>query len=235
MAATGMAVAAPGLAGETALAPPVLTMVVAGLPAGAGLIPGFTAALAATAPTAAAATPAATGATGTGFAAGKLPPARTAAGGRLGLTVMRAVSLGGADLTMVVPDLLLASGIGAGEVAAAFRGAAPGGGGVTTVVAGVGGGGGVVRAAGATGRTGLAGAMGGIGAIGAGTTGLTGLTGSTAAGGGLIPGATGAGGRVDFTGETPPGIGMTGGGGPAFGVPVGVAVGMVSMGCILLG
>jgi hypothetical protein len=40
-----------------------------------------------------------------------------------------------------------------------------------------------------------------------------------------------------FTGETPPGVGMTGGGAPAFGVPDMEVVGggVVSMVCVLLG
>ena len=98
--------AAPGMGfvgGNTtrAVTEPALTTVVAGLEVDAGLA----AALAAIAAPAAATT------IGTvppaGFGAGKLPPGRTALGGRLGLTVIRAVSLGGAVFTMEVPDLPL--------------------------------------------------------------------------------------------------------------------------------
>lgn len=105
--------------GPAALVVPVLTIVVAGLEADVGLAT----VLATTAAPAAAAT---TGtAPTTGFAVGKLPPARTAVGGRLGLTVMRAVSLGGALLTMDVPDLLLGSGLAAGVEEAGFSGTPP--------------------------------------------------------------------------------------------------------------
>jgi len=84
---------------ERAVVMPVVTTVVAGLDVDAGLA----------AVLAAIAAPAAATTIGTvpaeGFVTGKLPPARTAAGGRLGLTVMRAVSLGGAVLTTEVPVL----------------------------------------------------------------------------------------------------------------------------------
>jgi len=79
---------------------PVLTMVVAGLEA----------------PVAAAATGVA------GFPAWKLPT-RAGEAGRLGLTVMRAVSLGGAVLTMEVPVLVLTSVGAAGTEAAGLSGA----------------------------------------------------------------------------------------------------------------
>jgi len=95
--------------------------------------PVFGLAVAATAFTApAAATVAAAAATGVvpdaGLTVGKLPtPARgTAAAapplGRLGFTVMRAVSLGGAFLITEVPDFLFPSGVNAGLDAAGFMG-----------------------------------------------------------------------------------------------------------------
>ena len=165
---------------------PVLTMVVAGFVAATGLAAG-----AAPAPT-----------------PGKLPPpARGATVGRLGLTVMRAVSLGGALLTTEVPVLLFGSRGTAGVEAMGLSGTLTGGGGVTTVVAGA--------VPGTIGLTGLGG-----------LTGLTGLTGRTAPGPGLAPGETGAGGvtgatgatgAIGLTGETALGAGMTGGGGPALG------------------
>ena len=54
-----------------------------------------------------------------------IPPAgrAVAALGRLGLTVMRAVSLGGAALTTVVPDFLFGSGMTAADGASGFIGA----------------------------------------------------------------------------------------------------------------
>jgi hypothetical protein len=219
LGAEATAEAETGLAEATAtLVVPVLTIVVAGLEAAAGLA----IALTATAAPAAAATGTAPAAAG--FAIGKLPPARTGAPGRFGLTVMRAVSLGGADLTMVVPDLLLGSEVEAGVEDTGFNGTLPGAGGVTTVVAGA-----------PPGTTGLMG-LGGGGATAPGTMGLIGLTGRTAPGLGFAPGRTGAGGITGFTGETPPGAGITGGGGPALGVPVeGIDVGGVSMGCVLRG
>ena len=183
----------------------VLTMVVAGLAPRAGLA---ATALAATAPaTAPPATAAATGmAPAAGLAVGTFPTGRAGAG-KFGLTVIRDVSLGGALLTMVVPDLLLASGIIAGVEEDGFSGAP--GGGVTTVVAADG----EVAGGGTLGTTGLTG-LNGAGGV----TGLIGLGGATAASAGLAPGRTGAGG-IGLTGETPPGAGMTGGGGLAFSVP----------------
>lgn len=217
----GAAVATEGLieAAATLGAPAVLTIVVAGLPpATTGLATG----LAATAAPAATATAGA--APATAFATGKFPGARTAATGRLGLTVIRAVSLGGAVLTMEVPVLPLGWGIDAGTEATGFIGML-GGGGTTTVVAGVDEAGGVPP--GTTGLTGLNGATGLSGPAG---------TGRTAPGPGLAPGRTGAGGIAGFTGETPTGAGLTGGGGPALGVPdMGVEVGDSMMGCVLRG
>ena len=149
---------APGAAGLTvaarAVAPLDLTMVVAGL--AVGLAPAAT--------TAAAAAPAT--ATGTaepaGFAVGKLPPARTAVPGRLGLTVMRAVSFGGGVLTMEVPVLAFGSGTGIGAAEPGFRGTLVGGGGAITDAAGV-----------------PPGPMGLTGAMGAGPPGMMGLIGLT--------------------------------------------------------
>ena len=208
--ATGLAMAA------ATLAVPVLTIVVAGLEAAGGLAT----ALAATAAPATAAT--AGTAPATGFAMGKLPPARTAVGGRLGLTVMRAVSFGGAVLTMEVPVLLLGSGVEAGVEETGFNGALPRGGRPITSVGGVGDVAGVVP--GTIGLTGLTGATapGTTGLMGlTGTTGLMGLTGTPAAGPALAPGRTGAGGITGFAGETTTVAGVTEGGGPALGVPDG--------------
>jgi collagen type I/II/III/V/XI/XXIV/XXVII alpha len=184
MAGTGtVELAAPGLtvAGTTVGVAADLTMVVAGLGALAGLATALATTAFATTAAPAAATPAATG-----FATGRFPTARTAAGGRLGLTVMRAVSLGGALLTMVVPDLLFGSVIEPGVEAAGFSGTPPGGGGVTSVVAGATGAGGVTGVIGAGGVPGTSGltALNGAGAIAA-----TGLIGETGAGG--APGAAG--------------------------------------------
>ena len=221
-AAEGLTVAAATLGAAADL-----TMVVAGLLAPAGLTPALaaTTAVAATAPAAAA-----TGiAPAAGLAVGILLTGLAAVGGRFGLTVMRAVSLGGALLTMVVPDFPPASGTGIGLAEAGLSGT-PGGGGVTRVVAGVmiGAGGGTVGTTALRGDTGAGGA--------AGATGLKGLGGRTAAGAGLAPGRTGAGGITGLTGETPPGAGMTGGGGPALGVPDVIGgVGRLSMGCVLRG
>lgn len=81
---------------------PVLTMVVAGLEAPAG---------------------AAAAATGVpGFPPWKLPT-RAGEAGRLGLTVMRAVSFGGAVLTMEVPVLVLTACGAAGTEATGLSGA----------------------------------------------------------------------------------------------------------------
>lgn len=114
-AATGLAATA-----RAVVAPPPLTIVVAGL---AEATAGLATALAATT------APAAGTATGTppaaGFATGKLPPVRTAAAGRLGLTVMRAVSLGGGLLMMEVPVLEDAPGIAAGAGKTGFIGTVP--------------------------------------------------------------------------------------------------------------
>lgn len=175
--------------GVAAFVVPVFTMVVAGFPP---LAPDLGAA------TAPAAAPTAKAAAGTGLGAAEGTFAgRAGAAGRLGLTVMRAVSLGGADLTTAVPVFALGSGGGATGVAVAgFRGATPGAGGTA-----------------APGVTGL------TGKTAPGATGLTGLTGAAAAG---LAGAAGD-------------VGMTGGGGPALGVPTGVGGGGVSMACVLLG
>lgn len=190
-----------------------LTMVVAGLPEPA------LAATTAAAPAAAAAT---MGTAPAGFAVGILPGDRTAAAGRFGLTVMRAVSFGGADLTMEVPVLLLGGGTGTGDETTGFSGTLPGGGGTTTVVAGVEGVTGVIP-----------GAIGLIGLNGA--TGLIGLTGRTAPGPDFAAGRTGAGGIPGLAGATAPGVGITGGGGPAFGVPDGDAGVFGSKDCVLRG
>ena len=173
-----------------------------------------------------------------GFAPGILPTGRAGEAGRLGLTVMRAVSLGGADLTMAVPDLVLGAGGVAGDEEAGFSGAFPGGGGVTSVVAGAGGGVTTVVAAavdeGVAGTTGLTGLSG---AIAPGVIGLIGLTGRTAAAGGLAPGRIGAGGMPGFAGAPLMGAGRTGGGGAALGVMAAgiVAGGGGSMACVLRG
>lgn len=226
------AAAAVGFGAATTLAVLPLTMVVAGLAAltaGFG-VPALTATAPATAPAAAAAT------TGTapaaGLAVGMLFPARTAVAGRFGLTVMRAVSLGGALLTMVVPDLGFWAPVGAGTAAAGFIGTPPGGGGVTTAVAAAG-----AVGAGGTAAIGAAGFEGTTGAGAPGAAGRTGLTGRTAPGA-FAPGNTGAGGMTGAGGNgragAPGAGGITGGGGPALGVPVGVE-GVLSMGCVLLG
>jgi len=221
----------PDLEGDVEIfAEPGFMMVVAGF--ATGLAVGLAAPAATAAPTAAPA--AAAAAIGTapaaGFAVGRFSPGRAAPAGRFGLTVMRAVSFGGALLTTAVPDLLFGSVTPeAGEVTTGFSGPAPGAGGVTTVVAAAG------WAANVVGRTGLTGATGAIGATGAAPTGLMGLTGSTAAGAGLTPGGTGATGATGLMGETPPAVGMTGGGGTGLGAPVGVGLGGVSIACVRRG
>lgn len=131
--------------------------------------------------------------------AGTATAGRTAPGapGRLGLTVMRAVSLGGAllttdvpVLTTEVPDLGLVSGVAVGVAARGLSGGlAPGL------------------------PTGEIGLMGETGETPPGVIGLIGLTG---AGGapveGLANGWTGAGGVEGFTGMPPPLPGVDGGG-----------------------
>jgi len=176
-------------------------------------------------------------AAGLGAPPGRLPTGRAGEAGRLGLTVMRAVSLGGADLTIVVPDLPPAETGVAGVEAVGFNGTLTGAGGVTTVVAAAGPGGGVttvVAAAvvgGADGTTGLTGLKG---VTAPGVTGLTGLTGRTAPAAGLA-GRTGAGGMPGFAGAPPMGAGMTGGGGPALGAMAPGKTGACSMTCVLRG
>src|ERR1700679_3936299 len=102
-------------------------MVVAGLPPLATAL-GAAASMAA-APAKAPTAPAATTAPGTGLGVGA-PDARTGvAAGRLGLTVMRAVSFGGADLTTVVPVFALGSASGVAGVSAAGLSGATGAGG----------------------------------------------------------------------------------------------------------
>lgn len=216
-AETGLAVALTAgfaTAARAVVAPPDLMIVVAGFEA--------TTAVPATAAAAPTAAPAATAGTrpagAAGLAVGKFPPRP----GRLGLTVMRAVSFGGGDLTTDVPVFEFGSGRFAGVVEVGFNGTAPGAKGVTGTAG---------EEPGATGRTGLTGVMP------PGTTGRRpGLTGRTALGPGLAPGMTGGGGITGFAGPAPPGEGRTGGGGPALGVPVGgVGLGGVSMGWVLLG
>ena len=164
--ATGLAGAAAGVATTAGLAVPA--GVAEGLPAAAGLL--GTVLAAGDALTTAVPEPALV----TGVAAG-----RTALGapGRLGLTVMRAVSLGGALLTTEVPDLGLVS-IG-GVVGVVARG---------------------LSGEGAPdGTPGVTGLMGETGEMPPGVTGLIGLTGEGAAapGAGLATGWTGESGGVD--------------------------------------
>lgn len=125
---------------------------------GAGAATGAAAGLAAAA---------ATGVAAAGFATGRGVAAAAAAApaaGRLGLTVIRAVSFGGAFLTTDVPDFLFVSAMGAGVAAAGLSGA-PGTTGLTGATApGVTG---LIGLTGVTGRTGAAPPMAGAGATGA--------------------------------------------------------------------
>ncbi len=127
------------------------------------------------APATASARPGVAGAAGVAdFASGRFPAGRAPDPGRLGLTVIRAVSFGGSLLSTDVPDFLPDSdGGGTGMAAAGFKGA---GAGVST---------GRATAPGDAGLMGVAGlgtagvAPGGVGA--AGFMGITGLMGLTAA------------------------------------------------------
>ena len=177
---TGATGATTGLAtgGVVALAAaglPLATTTVAG--AGPGLATGATGveeleeASAAAAPVAA--TAATTGTAPIGFTVGIGLAVRVApAFGSVGLTVMRAVSLGGAVFTTEVPDFLFVSGTGTGVAAAGFIGTLP------------------------AGRIGLTGLIGMAATAGVGLTGLTGAGGITGLIGAaaLVAGTTGGGG-----------------------------------------
>jgi hypothetical protein len=152
------------------------------------------------APATASARPGVAGAAGVvGFASGRFPPGRAPEPGRLGLTVIRAVSFGGSLFSTDVPDFLPVSGGGGeGMVAAGFKGA-----GAAASI-------GRAAAPGDAGLIGVAGfgtegvAPGGVGAAGfMGITGLIGLTGVAAAAGfaTVVP-VGGVGGTADLTAVT---------------------------------